>query len=589
MRLALEEVSESAGNVVQMERGWKLFLLLPRMLLHRHPRGGLVSKAKLSERFDKFVRGEWNQLIRASMQCDEEAAVSRRRKGRRSNDSEQRAIRALNFVQVGELSAARQALEGAEIAPGNDDTLKQLSDTSKRPDRLRDPIPPEVMEYVPTMPFELDETMFLKNVRSAKRGIAGGPSGMTVEHLRPLLESSRDHRLFCTLAESMARGMLPQPIVEAIRLGRMTALRKNDGGVRGIVTGDVVRRLVARTMAQQMGKTVESATAPFQYALSTRAGCECIAHALQGLCDVDPNATIISIDGISAYDQISRAAMMDGLLNVAGGGKALPFVKMFYGSPSSYVWEDSEGVTHTIRQGEGGEQGDPFMPLLFSLGQHSALEAVQEDLFDGEFLFAFLDDIYVATTPHRVEDVYKSLDENLWSFSRIQIHGGKTKVWNAIDDRPEFCDILEVIARRSDPHARVWRGSNLPVDQQGIKILGTPLGHPHFVEAHLNRKSAEHDVLLERIPTVPDLQSAWALLLHCASARANYLLRVVKPAATKQFAKRHNEGLWKCLCRPLAVGSRAEPRSKSGSVNAIESGRHGVERRCQSGCPSVLG
>ena len=57
-----------------------------------------------------------------------------------------------------------------------------------------------------------------------------------------------------------------------------------------------------------------------------------------------------------------------------GGGQALSFVRMFYGSPSSYSWEDSCGVSHTIRQGEGG---DAFMLLLFALGQHRALVAIQ--------------------------------------------------------------------------------------------------------------------------------------------------------------------------------------------------------------------
>ena len=101
-------------------------------------------------------------------------------------------------------------------------------------------------------------------------------------------------------------------------MGRMTALRKGDGGVRGIVVGDVIRRLVARTISQQLSKTVEAATAPFQYALSTRAGCECVAHTLQGLTELNPRATVVSIDGISVYDQISRAAMFSGLLNVEG-------------------------------------------------------------------------------------------------------------------------------------------------------------------------------------------------------------------------------------------------------------------------------
>ena len=54
-----------------------------------------------------------------------------------------------------------------------------------------------------------------------------------------------------------------------------------DGGVRGIVAGDMVKRLVTRTIAQQIRSLVERATSPFQYAPSTRAGTECIAHAIQ--------------------------------------------------------------------------------------------------------------------------------------------------------------------------------------------------------------------------------------------------------------------------------------------------------------------
>ena len=56
------------------------------------------------------------------------------------------------------------------------------------------------------------------------------------------------------------------------RLGRITALPNPDGGVRGIVVGDVLRRFVARTTAQQIGDQVEQATSPFQFTLKTRAG-----------------------------------------------------------------------------------------------------------------------------------------------------------------------------------------------------------------------------------------------------------------------------------------------------------------------------
>ena len=88
-------------------------------------------------------------------------------------------------------------------------------------------------------------------------------------------------------------------------MGRITALRKPAGGVRGIIVGDVLRRLVARTMAKQMAVRVEKATAPHQYALTTKAGCESVAHILQSMTDQDERATIVSIDGVGAYDLIS--------------------------------------------------------------------------------------------------------------------------------------------------------------------------------------------------------------------------------------------------------------------------------------------
>ena len=134
----------------------------------------------------------------------------------------------------------------------------------------------------------------------------------------------------------------------------MTALQKPGGGVRGIVAADVVRRLVARTIAQQLEKAVEGATAPFQCAFATRAGCECIAHVLQFLSEVNPGSTVLSIDGIRAYDLISRRAMLSALERVEGGGQVLPFVKLFCGGPSQYWGEDDEGVVREVDQGEGG-------------------------------------------------------------------------------------------------------------------------------------------------------------------------------------------------------------------------------------------
>ncbi len=76
--------------------------------------------------------------------------------------------------------------------------------------------------------------------------------------------TSKCIELFTGAAESLAQARVPECIVQALRLGRLVALRKPNGRVRGIVTGDVFRRMVARTIAQQLAPTFEAACAPFQ-------------------------------------------------------------------------------------------------------------------------------------------------------------------------------------------------------------------------------------------------------------------------------------------------------------------------------------
>ena len=83
---------------------------------------------------------------------------------------------------------------------------------------------------------------------------------------------------------------------------------------------------MARTIAQQINPAVDSATAPFQYAFTTRAGVECVAHVIQTLTDVDPEATVLFVDGVGAFDLTSRAPMLEGLQGVEGGDSVPPFL-----------------------------------------------------------------------------------------------------------------------------------------------------------------------------------------------------------------------------------------------------------------------
>ena len=48
---------------------------------------------------------------------------------------------------------------------------------------------------------------------------------------------------------------------------------------------------------------------PFQCVLSTRAATECVGHMFRAAMDANPTATILSVDGIGAYDHVHKAAI----------------------------------------------------------------------------------------------------------------------------------------------------------------------------------------------------------------------------------------------------------------------------------------
>ena len=201
---------------------------------------------------------------------------------------------------------------------------------------------------------------------------------------------------------------------------------------------DFFRRLVSRSLVQLFASQLQRACRPWQYALSTRAGAEAVVKALVANTELDPDQNIVSVDGVGAYDHVSRTSMLTGLLQVPEANQCLPFVRLFYANPSCYVWHDQTGTPFTIHQEEGGEQGDPLMPALYCLGQHAALAAIQQQLNPNEALYAFLDDVYLVVPSQRVGDVLRIVQHQLSTHAHVHLHHGKARVWNAAGRAPAF-------------------------------------------------------------------------------------------------------------------------------------------------------
>ena len=84
-----------------------------------------------------------------------------------------------------------------------------------------------------------------------------------------------------------------------------------------MATGDVFRRLVSRVLARAFANVFDQATQPCHFVLSTRARIDNLAAMLRATTELDPEATIVPLDGRSAYDSASRATIMSKPQGVA--------------------------------------------------------------------------------------------------------------------------------------------------------------------------------------------------------------------------------------------------------------------------------
>ena len=230
-----------------------------------------------------------------------------------------------------------------------------------------------------------------------EKGAPGGPSGMTADHFQPILESGRD-----------AAPLAAASLAEGIRMGRITGLSKPDGGVRGIVVGDILRQLVARTILTNHGRGGGGHSTP-QVRIEHKGWLR-----VRGAPSCRPAPTRMKTPPLCQSTELVLATPFP-----EWGQDSPPFLKQFYSSPSTCVWE-ATCTQQEVTQGEGDEEVDPLMPMLFCLGQQKEQSRVDSEL---------------------AKSCSHSWTTSSWSANRNSgwgVHYGKTQVWNRSGSTPQW-------------------------------------------------------------------------------------------------------------------------------------------------------
>ena len=106
-------------------------------------------------------------------------------------------------------------------------------------------------------PVRIPRAILTGNLCRARKGVAPGPSGLTSEALRLILDDEAVTNQFVQVSQLLAQGSVPQAAARLLGLGRVVALQTLNGGT------------ISRSLAQQFASQLQSASRPWQFALST--------------------------------------------------------------------------------------------------------------------------------------------------------------------------------------------------------------------------------------------------------------------------------------------------------------------------------
>ena len=420
-------------------------------------------------------------------------------------------------VAQGKLSrAARLLADDAAVAPLDEDTLEALHD--KHP--TGDVNPFGARRGTP--PSSLPELALIRDCFAAfKPDTAPGVSGWTPPLLGHVLHDSDVAAFVVLLTRHVAQGVAPGQ--QLLCMSRLTPLLKSDGGIRPIAVGELLYRLVAKSLVRHY--SAPSQLLPWQFGVGSPGGTEPITRAIERAIDFDllaPFRHVTSLDFSNAFNSLSRRELGKGVLQHAPA--LFRASRWAYNIPTILVVSAVGGDPPSLlASSEGVRQGDPLGPLLFSIGARNTLAALEQHLGPGHAMLAYLDDVYILSEePGALDSAAAFLDGNGAGLS------------------------LNLAKCHETPLAIVA--------QDGLEVLGTCIGPPDVRASFLAAQVEAQLPALSRLADLPG-QEALLVLRHCLASNLRHLQRSLRTDDLPGAWDRLDEAL---LARFLAI--RSSPR-----------------------------
>ena len=232
------------------------------------------------------------------------------------------------------------------------------------------------IDYTPPGAFDLIDERMIFGAESKTKGSAR-PSGMDAEVYQRILCATNFKADGKVLQEEIAfftRNLLTiayhPSLLEGYTSCKLIPLDKSPG-IRPIGVGEVLRRIVGKTVAGFLKEEIKEAAGPLQVCAGHSAGSESAIHAMSQVFAEEGTDGILLIDASNAFNQMNRAV---ALHNIQITCKEMSlYIINTYRSPSRlFICGGGE-----ILSQEGTTQGDPLAMPWYSVNTSIMIQSLR--------------------------------------------------------------------------------------------------------------------------------------------------------------------------------------------------------------------
>ena len=493
----------------------RLLFVLPSLLLQKPSKS---SKAKdhaehLKRRLTKWAEGDFDDLVRESR------SIQQRLYNASKIKQESLAKRFSNLMFEGKVNAALNLLSNANttgILPIDQTVYETLK--AKHPegeDKYEDLLLQGPFDSVHPVIFEsIDGALIQKSAMRTKG--AAGPSKLDSNAWRRMLVSKQYGNYSTDLANAVAhmtRILCTETCnkendreLDSFLACTLIPLDKNPG-VRPIGIGEVLRRIIGKTVVSHLRSDIIRSTGNLQLCTGQQSGCEAAVHSMREAFESDDTEAVLLVDASNAFNSINRKVMIHNIFITC------PPIAVFVSNCYNQTIRLFIVGGKELLSKEGTTQGDPIAMVVYGL----SLLPLMSNIKNGSHLIhlAFADDL---ASGGKLEDIlawWKSLKE---LGPKIGYYPNESKSW------------LIVKRETSEDAAKiVFVDSEINITSEGRNHLGAVIGTENYKAEYVREKLKKwvgELTLLSNI-AISHPQAAYTAFTSGYKHKFNYFIRTI--------------------------------------------------------------